>query len=750
MNINGVSSYNRFRLSGLASGIDTDMIVQNMLRIDRMPLDRLTQKKQLAEWRRDDYRSITNMLVGFRNDFFDVLKPSKDMRSPSIYQQYTSKSTHPEIVTATGGAWISSYSHKIKVTQLATAASGTSEGAVTKGLVGNVVPPVGSTDPITIDDYNNSFTLTFNGKSKVITLKNGTYNSIDELLNNSLLKQNVGEAFPGLDVKVNGSALEFVTPNTSDVVTISSSIVSDNLLSTLGVNNKGEGKSLTFPLNISNGQRFSITIAEGDATTTKEIKWTESKTYENSEKLAADIQNMIDTQLGSGKVIVNGVNGKLSFTAGTGVDSITLNNSYKNTEVVGFLGFSSGDSNKLSMSDTMSKMNTRLRIGPPAEGINFDENGNFKLTINGTDVNIKATDTLAMVIDKVNTSKAGVTLSYSTFTDKFTLTSKDTGAGIIAIDDNGSNFFKNIVINQDGITSGVDAQFELDGLAATRRTNSFTIDGVNYNLLGISPDGVETTITLTQNTDATFNSIKEFVDRYNEILDTINGKTSEKYDRNYLPLTDEQKDAMKEGDVKKWEEKAKVGLLRHDNDLESMVTKMRYALYGEIKDVNGGLSSIGITTGNFLDKGKLVIDEDKLREAIKNTPDKVMDIFSRGSSVKYSPDLSKSDRDKRYFENGIVNRLDDILKDYVRTTRDSNGNKGVLIEKAGIAGDTSDLTNSIYEEISGYDEEISKLSLLLIQKENRYYAKFAAMEKALSQMQSQSNWLMAQLGMGSK
>lgn len=749
------SLYTNTRISGLVSGLDTDTIIENLMKVERLPLNRLYQKKQLAEWRRDDYRSISNLLISFKNEYFDILKPAKNMKSPSIYQKYTAASSNPQLVTASGGAGITSYSHTIKVTQLASAAKGTSTEMVSSPLIGN------ATGTITIDDYNNSFMLSYNGVSKVITLKNGTYDSIADLLgngvNDGLLRQQVREAFggtvvngvfTGLDVVVNGSSLEFVTPNASDVVTISSDISTDNLLDVLGIKATGEGKELTFPKEIKSGQRFSITIVEkvdtedGETTTktvTKEIRWTENKTYENSEALASDIQDMINSQFGEGKIVVSGADGKLSFTTREGVESLALNNSQKNTEVVGYLGFSSGDSNKLSMSDTMSKISGKLRTGSSIDGIKFDADGKLKLTINNVSIDINETDTLAMVIEKVNSSGAGVTLSYSSFTDKFTLMSKSTGAGTITLDDNGSNFFKNIRIET--IEAGTDAVFELDGLLATRRTNTFTVDGVTYNLLGVTAKDEEVTINLQQDVDAIYNSIKEFIDKYNEILDTINKKLSEEYDRSYQPLTSDQKEEMTEDEIKKWEEKAKTGLLRNDSTLETLVSTLRRAMYDAIDGVSGGLYSIGITSGSYVDKGKLIIDEQKLREAIRNNPDKVMNIFAKESSISYSADLDGKSRSTRYSESGIINRIEDILKDYVRTTRDANGRKGILLEKAGIVGDVSEINNTIYREIAEYDEEIKRLIDLLTEKENSYYLKYAAMERALAQMSSQSSWL---------
>ncbi len=74
----------------------------------------------------------------------------------------------------------------------------------------------------------------------------------------------------------------------------------------------------------------------------------------------------------------------------------------------------------------------------------------------------------------------------------------------------------------------------------------------------------------------------------------------------------------------------------------------------------------------------------------------------------------------------------------------------MLLQKAGITGDRTEFDNLIYDEINGYDKNIASLLDKLADKEERYYAKFTAMESAISRMSAQSNWLTSQFNSGSK
>ena len=123
-------------------------------------------------------------------------------------------------------------------------------------------------------------------------------------------------------------------------------------------------------------------------------------------------------------------------------------------------------------------------------------------------------------------------------------------------------------------------------------------------------------------------------------------------------------------------------------------------------------------------------------------------LFSKQSTSvsSYGPDLSNVDRELRNKEQGIFQRINDILQDYTRTTRNSDGKKGILIEKAGIKGDFTEFNNLLSKEIKDKDKAIYDLNRKLYEKENRYYLQFAKLEQAMNSMNAQSSWLAQQFG----
>ncbi|HOJ12392.1 MAG TPA: flagellar filament capping protein FliD, partial [Clostridiales bacterium] len=468
--------------------------------------------------------------------------------------------------------------------------------------------------------------------------------------------------------------------------------------------------------------------------------------------VAEDLQNKIDAAFGVGKVIVEGVIkeidgesfAELAFDTIGGASRITLTNGDTN-DGLSHLKIDSGSSNRLNTNQTLETLSSRF-----AQQLTFDDNGNLRFFINDKEFTFSKTTTLLNMINTIDSDKgSNVSIIYDEALDKFRITAKQTGAGeTIKISQGGGNFFDGVsgISAASPVTkSGKDAQVIIDGHIITRNSNNFTVNGINYTLHKVSTETQK--ITVKPDVDGIYNSINSFVDKYNELIDKINGKLAEKYDRNYQPLTQQQKDAMGEKDVEKWEERAKTGLIQNDSLLENIVFNMRRALFDKISGVDINLTSIGITTGLYHEKGKLKIDESKLKEAIINNPDAVMDLFNKKSEThtSYNRTLNTQQRTVRYEESGLAQRIFDIIEDNITAIRDSNGKKGILLEKAGIEEDASEFSNIIFNEIEMYNLKIDTLYDKLIEKENRYFQKFAVMERIIGQMNTQSNWLMAQL-----
>ncbi len=162
------------------------------------------------------------------------------------------------------------------------------------------------------------------------------------------------------------------------------------------------------------------------------------------------------------------------------------------------------------------------------------------------------------------------------------------------------------------------------------------------------------------------------------------------------------------------------------------------------------LSSIGITSKSWQDNGKLTIDEDKLKQAIREKPDEVKNLFIQKSEdvPSYSRDLTAQERSTRSKQQGLLNRISDILEDNISIYRNKYGRKGILLEKAGMEGDASEYNSSIAKDIDDYNDRIKEMLDKLLKKEENYYREFSRLETYMNQMNSQMNWLMSQLNVG--
>lgn len=374
----------------------------------------------------------------------------------------------------------------------------------------------------------------------------------------------------------------------------------------------------------------------------------------------------------------------------------------------------------------------------PTQPLNtqFATSGTYTFTINGSNsITIDpATDTLNSVIDKINSatkpdgSAIGVKASYDQTLGRVFLNTPATGADqSISISNSTGDFFTDVFkIDPTQPYQGQNAIFTLNNVAFKEPTNTFTIAGVTYEL---RQAGASANVTVSSDTDAIFNAIKDFVSAYNDVIAQINSKLSETRHSDYPPLTDDQRAAMSADEIKKWEDMARSGLLQNDPLLDGIVNTMRLSMATIVPGLTGGqyntLSSIGITTGLYEEKGKLYIDETKLRDAIQKDPNGVMNLFTKSADS--------------YSDKGIAARLYDDVNNAITQ----------ISQKAG-SDSTFTLADNSYigQRLRDIDNNIYNMEDRLKQVEDRYYRQFTAMEQAINQMNAQSAWLSQQLGMG--
>ncbi|SFC24243.1 flagellar hook-associated protein 2 [Bacillus sp. OV322] len=341
---------------------------------------------------------------------------------------------------------------------------------------------------------------------------------------------------------------------------------------------------------------------------------------------------------------------------------------------------------------------------------------------------IKADDTLDSVISQIN-SNSGVTAFFDQNTKQVSFTAKNTGqtSGGKEIIFTGDEFFKNTLnVDLDNATStlgnsvqGKNATIVYNGLQTTRSSNTFQINGVEITLKQKTAVNTPVTFSSAPDTDAILDTITKFVTKYNDTIKKIKDKTDEPKYRDYLPLTQEQRTSMKDDEIKLWEDKAKSGTLRNNSVLSSSLTKMRSSLYTSVPGTQtfSQLSAIGITTtSNYLDGGKLTIDEDKLRAAIAKDPNAIYNLFNKDGATSA--------------DKGLARRLRDDIK-------------GTMTDIESKAGKTSSVNNTftIGKLLNSIGTQITSFQDKLTSTETRYYNQFNAMEQAIQKANSQSGYL---------
>lgn len=733
------TSYNTTtRMTGL-SGLDVDSLVYQLMQVERLKVDSVSKSRQLLVWKQEQYRDIISALQSFSNEYFNSLKPATDMRNSNIYNafeiKYGGQDTSPYFTaSAVSGARAGSY----LIRNIRTAKTARVLGAeVTGHLTGKPLESIN----ISGEKGNNVFAVEFNGIKKNIVL-NDNLTDINSL--RADLQSKLDEAFGSgkITVKADGGRLVFETSN-SNTLTFSNT-VNDGYAAIFG-KDLGSGITLT---GLNN--KFRITL--GSEYKDFELPAGE---YTDANALAAVLQTLVDDQefgFGEGKVTVKVDNNKIvleSTDPDVKVSASAVQNS--GLEAIGLGGIN--NSSKINLDANIYDIKDRFAI---PLGID-DSNTEISFEINGQTFTFDAkTTSLNKIMAAVNSNTAaGVRMSYDSLNNMFILETKTTGAtASIMTTDNSGGLLASLGLTTNEAVRGEDASITyVDPTITdtnnqpvehviTRSTNSFDVNGIVFSL---SKD-FEGEVELSVKSDPTkaVELIKGFVEKYNELLDKINTLLSEEREYDYEPLTDEQKEAMTEKDIELWEKKAKSGLLNGDNLLRSIVTGFRNAVIASVEGTGLTLASIGIKSNSWMDKGKLYVDEEKLKQALSENPTEVFELFTKQSNVSYNSAVGNaSARTQRFNESGLIYRLYDVIQDNIRTTT-VNGHRGALLEKAGMTGDRSLYNNTLYQQIAAYDREIAELNDDLIIKENQYYAQFAQLERLISDMNNQSLWLSRQ------
>ncbi|MFG6348036.1 MAG: flagellar filament capping protein FliD [Lachnospiraceae bacterium] len=739
------------RMTGLNSGLDTESIIAALMSAQRTKQTKVENKRTKLEWKKEQWASLNTKIYNFYTNSLSKMK----MKSNYMTKAATSSNTSKVTAKASTNAATGSYS--VEVEKLASAqkvTSGKLNGSAVRNDKGELV-----TDSSGKTVYEEG---KITAKTKLIDLQDAGFGT------GTQIKIESGDKSAYLQVDENTTVSDFV-----------------NKLNSAGLIASFDEKQQRFFINSSkSGKGNEFKISSGKMSDAQIKVTNDLKDLIGYDKLSTSNKNTADSimaGLQSGTETVDDIIEKLTTLANDNTEKeakqkatdlytaeakVKVHNEFDD-EVSKELGI-----DKANLTDTDRKKYLEDKgyeidkKKPLADAVKeardkYEDKAAEKLVKSEDYYKDKIEDALKNGIkpeevQRVRATGADIESDDAkyTFDDRMTRAVATNGeADRLAKEyaatmstpliDNSTDALKALglskidgeAVNEGGngntvgmvVISAEDTRIKYNGATLTSDTTNITIAGVELNVLGVTNPGETVNISVTNDTSGVYDTIKEFVSEYNAILKEMNTFYNAGSAKDYDVLSDEEKDAMSDSEVEKWEGKIKDSLLRRDSTLGAIISSFKNNMMGVYTTADGNryaLSSIGISTSKDYKEGGLLHirgDEDDpeyadsdnvLRKMLDENPDAVIGVFTSLADTLYS----------------------DLQKKMSATTMSS--------------AMTFYNDKEMSSQLSDYKDEISKWQSRLDEMEDKYYKQFSAMETALANIQSQQNSLASMLGGG--
>lgn len=652
-------------LSGMISGLDTDSIVKAMVSGQQLKATKIENKITLNKWTTDAWSGLNTKIYSFYTKF------ASKLRLQSSYMTRTAKSSNESAATVTAGSTAAIGTHTLQIKQLASSQYVT--GAQLKNADGSKKNYTKNTKLTEMEGMAEGATLTISGKKEVeFTVESGsTINDFLEACKDAGLNANfdTNQQRFFISSQESGEANKFqITADGKNVLGM------DQVISRVAVDY----------LNTEEKALYDAAVS----TLSKAAK-------ENRDDIVAAVAAVQSDEFNVATA---------SGVAKAVYDLKTLAKDSRAAQMADEMVADDG----LTEAEAAAKKEEIQKLIQDAS-LEIDPDKYTEAEINKINKNRTTLDNVEINLYKYMNRLGSEDMAAETVTASL---------NALGLGDNKTE------------VAASDAVFVLDGAEMTEASNNFTVNGITFNLSNTTLDKTtgeyeSVQITIGKDGNSTYDLVKEAITEYNKLIEEMNKLYNADSARGYDPLTDEQKEAMTEDDIKNWEDKIKGSLLRRDNTLGTLLSGMRSALASTYKDEETGktysLSSYGIVTGNYTENGKLHIygDEDdatyatytdRLKVALEEDPDQVMETLTHVFGKLYETMTEKCAKTEISSALTFYNdkQYTSLLKDYE-------------------------------DDLDIMEDRIKEL-------EDKYYKQFTAMETAMSKLQSQQNSLASLLG----
>lgn len=700
------------RMTGMTSGLDTDSIVSALMEAQTTKKTKVENKKTKLEWTQNIWTGLNKKLYSFYTD------SAGKMRFQSSYQTKKAASSDASILTATAQSSASSGSYTVKVNQLAAAQYVTSAKVSAKSTdaSGKVTESKVTSDTKLSAlgfDTEGDTTIEITAGEKTINLNVDETTTVRDFVNalkdaglNASFDEKQGRFF--ISAKESGADGKFTI--TSKTMTGEQVAAQNKLMDSVDYSNLSSGDQDTVKKILSDLKNAQDTSAAADAE--KSLQGISDRTAK--EKATEYYKNKLtDDMLSQYKYETDGTDGNGDAHKAGDIDYSKVKQALQEAGL---------DNNVYAESDRLIVLKQKIIEPAVTENLASEE-------YTGKIDNAVTSGLGDAGIEKQSERYATISLAVNGYAQAMkdgTEQSKESALKLLGMDDIDGSAVKE---SADGtgmvVIEAADSIVQVNGATLTSSNTTLDVNGLSLNLVSASDREVK--VTVSNDSTAVYDAIKDFVEQYNSALSEMNKYYYADSARGYDPLTDDQKEAMSDEEVEKWETKIKDSLLRRDSTLSGILETFRTSLTGITVKASDGktysLANLGITTGkDYKEYGLLHIkgDEDDtdyadsentLQSMINSDPDIVMEVMS-----------------------GIASNLYNNINKKISTTTTMKSALSFYNDK------------EMTKQMTQYKKDIKSWETKLSDMEDRYYKQFSAMETALSKLQSQQNSLASYLG----
>lgn len=700
------------RMTGMTSGLDTDSIVSALMEAQTTKKTKVENKKTKLEWTQNIWTGLNKKLYSFYTD------SAGKMRFQSSYQTKKAASSDASILTATAQSSASSGSYTVKVNQLAAAQYVTSAKVSAKSTdaSGKVTESKVTSDTKLSAlgfDTEGDTTIEITAGEKTINLNVDETTTVRDFVNalkdaglNASFDEKQGRFF--ISAKESGADGKFTI--TSKTMTAEQVAAQNKLMDSVDYSNLSSGDQDTVKKILSDLKNAQDTSAVADAE--KSLQDISDRTAK--EKATEYYNNKLtDDMLSKYKYETDGTDGTGDAHKAGDIDYSKVKQALQNAGL---------DKGVYTDSDRLIVL--KQKIIEPAVTVELASKEYTGKIDNAVTSGLEDAG-IEKQSERYSTIRLAVN-GYAQAMKDGTEQSKESALKLLGMDDIDGSAVKE---SADGtgmvVIEAADSIVQVNGATLTSSNTTLDVNGLSLNLVSASDREVK--VTVSNDSTAVYDAIKDFVEQYNSALSEMNKYYYADSSRGYDPLTDDQKEAMSDEEVEKWETKIKDSLLRRDSTLSGILETFRTSLTGITVKASDGktysLANLGITTGkDYKEYGLLHIkgDEDDadyadsentLQSMINSDPDIVMEVMS-----------------------GIVSNLYNNINKKISTTTTMKSALSFYNDK------------EMTKQMTQYKKDIKSWETKLSDMEDRYYKQFSAMETALSKLQSQQNSLASYLG----